>query len=357
MHSIKEKVQNLSVAELVSYSVAGIALLIGVVTLVVTIGKTGSYKDAVFNLESQKSQLSGKLSQGISKEIDDAEGAGDVLTDEQIAAGETGSAVADGEDANSEAAADVNVMGSAQQAGVAIAGVQNQFLTISVDPVGVTEGAMASNISKRDGLVPQVQKYLSEDSFYDAGSWYDPAYSFQNSNSPHFAWKFECPYSFKGSSLPVIWTCRHTRTGNEEGSIANAIVAYATGVYDTATNKFGSISVHMTEYGANHCVGYRDRLQQASPVTEEQTSGTFVSGSDNAEPNEVTVTGSDSSETSSVSDNTIEFNDDGNASDADLWGDDEDASVIEGIEQQQDEEQGTTGNTAEDLGLPPGFFS
>ena len=73
MHNIKEKVQNLSVAELVSYSVAGIALLIGIVTLVVTIGKTGSYKDAVFNLESQKSQLSGKLSQGISKEIDDAE--------------------------------------------------------------------------------------------------------------------------------------------------------------------------------------------------------------------------------------------------------------------------------------------
>lgn len=355
MHNIKEKVQNLSVAELVSYSVAGIALLIGIVTLVVTIGKTGSYKDAVFNLESQKSQLSGKLSQGISKEIDDAEGAGDVLTDEQIAAGETGSV--DTGDTEGEAAVDPNITGSAQQAGVAIAGVQNQFLMISVDPVGTTEGAMTSNMSKRDGLVPQMQKYLSEDSFYDAGSWYDPAYSFQNSNSPHFAWKFECPYSFKGSSLPVVWTCRHTRPGNEEDSIANAIVAYATGVYDTATNKFGAITVHMTEYGANHCVGYRDRLQQASPATNGQTSGTFVSGSDNAEPNEVTVTGSDSSGTGSISDNTIETDDNESNSGVDLWGDDEGTTVIENIENEQNEEQGTTGNTAEDLGLPPGFFS
>ena len=356
MHNIKEKVQNLSVAELVSYSVAGIALLIGIVTLVVTIGKTGSYKDAVFNLESQKSQLSGKLSQGISKEIDIAEGAGNVLTDEQIAAGETGSV--DTGDTEGEAAVDPNITGSAQQAGVAIAGVQNQFLMISVDPVGTTEGVMSSNIAKRDGLVPQMQKYLSEDSFYDAGSWYDPAYSFQNSNSPHFAWRCECPYSCKGSPLPVVWTCRHTRPGNEEDSIANAIVAYATGVYDTATNKFGAITVHMTEYGANHCVGYRDRLQQAGPVTNGQTSGTFVSGSDNAEPNEVTVTGSDSLGTGSISDNTIETDDNESNSDVDLWGDgDEGTTVIENIENEQNEEQGTTGNTAEDLGLPPGFFS
>ena len=97
MQNVKEKLQNLSVAELVSYSVAGLALFIGVVTLVVTIGKSGSYKNAVFNLESQKSQLAGKLGQGISQELDDTGDAGntDTLTDEQIAAGETGSVAAE----------------------------------------------------------------------------------------------------------------------------------------------------------------------------------------------------------------------------------------------------------------------
>lgn len=353
MQNVKEKLQNLSVAELVSYSVAGLALFIGVVTLVVTIGKSGSYKNAVFNLESQKSQLAGKLGQGISQELDDTGDAGntDTLTDEQIAAGETGSVAAEDGAGESVSVVSEDVVGSAQQAGTTVANLQNQFLMLSVDP---SMGKIDSNVTRRDALVPEVQKLLAEDSAFIAGSWYDPAYYYQGGTSPHFNWKFECPYSFKGSSLPVIWTCRNTRVGNEEGATLNGIVAYATATYDVASGKFGGVQVHMTDYGVSRSVSYRTaQLQQGTMqgvtgVTHNE--GTFVDGAHEAQHEGDEVITEEETLTEGEGADSVSENDD-------LWSEDDESEMEQIVDNAENgQEEGSTGKTAEELGLPANFF-
>ena len=223
MNSLKEKLQNLTVAEAVSYGVAAFGAVVGIVAIISTAAKTGSYNDKIFSMEAQRNQLKGTLSQSLSQQT------------EEVNLDENGEEIVDYSQKK----------GSAQQPGVAVANYMNRYIPITLD----NPNAGSSDLDKRAALDEMLYPLFAESDKGAATSWYDPAHNHQSGTANNFSWSFECAYSYKGESLPVLWLCRNNRADN-------AVVAYATAVYDTETGLFFGVSRHITKEGAERAVGY-----------------------------------------------------------------------------------------------------
>ena len=223
MNSLKEKLQNLTVAEAVSYGVSVLGAIVGAMAIISTAVKTGAYNDKIFSMEAQRNQLRGTLSQSLSQQT------------EETNLDENGEETVD----------DSQKKGSAQQSGVAVANYMNRYIPITLD----NPNAGTSDLDKRASLDEMLYPLFAESDKGAATSWYDPAHNYQSGTSNNFSWSFECAYSYKGESLPVLWLCRNNRADN-------AVVAYATAVYDTETGLFSGVSRHITKEGAERAVGY-----------------------------------------------------------------------------------------------------
>lgn len=370
MQSIKEKFQNLSVAEIVSYGVAALAAFIALCAVISCIAGSGRYKQSMFSMEAQKSQLAGKLGQSEAAMGDVPVQQDGGLTDEQIADGVEGTvgsgdvAASDGDagtEDNSTGSVDDGMAHSAQQAGAMVATLQNQFVVLVADP-SLGDAGESGRIEQRNAIVPNLQKYLAPDSTYMAASWFDPGQMYQNGKAPQFTWKFESPYSFRGTSLPVVWTCRNNRPSNESTSVMNAIAAYATATYDVASNTFQNVQVHTTEYGKVRLASYEEPSYEppvaengASNFAENDGEGTSDVGEGMDVVSE-TVSGNDldgtSSGTGTGSDSESEFNEWYNS---DNTGTGTDSDLGDDLGDDPDVEPGD-GQTTDDLGLPEGFF-
>lgn len=59
-----------------------------------------------------------------------------------------------------------------------------------------------------------------------------------------WTWKFETNYSFTATSVPVLWTCRHSDT--------NELLAYTTGTYNTVSGLFEDVKWQNTSIGQSY---------------------------------------------------------------------------------------------------------
>lgn len=297
MSDVKEKLMNLTVAETVTYSITAVMAMIGVVSLVATAAKTGSYRDKLFMMESQRTQLKGQLQQEIGDSLSGS-------VDEAAAE----SAGASGSDDNAE---DIIVTGkgSAQSAGVSVANFQNRYIPASLDRA---DGILSSDSSARSNAYNMTLPYFLEGYESFADSWYDPQNRYQNGTSNNFMWEFNSKYSFEGSQLPVIWTCRHVRgKGVDNADPKNEVVAYATGIYDLNTGKFSGMHKYITTAGKPMSVGYSEPGDTVLPPASDSDKG-------------LDVIEDDLDSTESVSDNDLS-----EEQDDDLWGEEDDSKILE----------------------------
>lgn len=104
-------------------------------------------------------------------------------------------------------------------------------------------------------------------------------YSSDSSNEIYYTWYFETTYAFKGASIPVIWTCYENNTDN--------LLAYATGIYNVATNKFSNVEYEVTNYGKKFQYGVTEQDNATSTdatstdATSESSDNTNVATEDN----------------------------------------------------------------------------
>lgn len=69
--------------------------------------------------------------------------------------------------------------------------------------------------------------------------WYN-----MGSADGEWIWKFETNYSFTATSVPVLWTCRHSDT--------NELLAYTTGTYNTVSGLFEDVKWQNTSIGQSY---------------------------------------------------------------------------------------------------------
>lgn len=327
MGELKEKLMNLTVAEMVSYSITALMVLIGVVSLIVTAAKTGSYRDKLFMMESQRTQLKGQLEQDVGAGLDGNMGTGAVS---EPAVDEEGNFLPD------DGAADIIISGkgSAQSTGVSVANFQNRYIRALLDR---GEGMLESDRTARSDAYNMLLPYFSEGYESSAESWFDPSSRYQSGTGNNFVWEFNSKFSFEGSQLPVIWTCRHQRgKGPGNTDAANEIVAYTTGIYDLNTGKFSGLETHVTGVGKPMSVGY---------VAPQET---VVPPEDDSDENGADILADDDQD--SVSGNSLEQDGDS----VDLWGDGDDSEILE-IED-ANEDGGQVLDDGGDDGLPDNFF-
>lgn len=209
MSRLKEKLQNLTVAETVTYAVAAFLAFVGVIAVVSTLIKGKEFNAKKFALDAQISQLSGQLS------VDNA---------------------TDGEETSDEAAPVVR--GSAQALGTQVAAQQNRYIILTPDNPNMTDQSEALLAIQK-----QIEPSFADDSKWAAQSWYSPSHETQTGTANNYTWTFGNNYSFEGESLPVVWICRNNRADN-------ALCAYATAVYDPQTKLFSGFSKKVTKIGA-----------------------------------------------------------------------------------------------------------
>lgn len=215
-----EKLQNLTVAEVVTLALTVVMCFIGIVSVILTVTKSGEFERKKFTMESQVTQLNGELSL---KQADNKSNGGS--EDE---------AVTDDGDSTTEV---VSIKGSAQGAGSQVAKYQNRYIPMAIDAEDYSE----SNAESRASVARMLAPYFDEESQWASQSWYNPSRKIQYSNANSCNWSFECNYSFFGSSLPVIWLCRSTDT--------NDVYAYTTATYDPATKLFSNVHTSLTIAG------------------------------------------------------------------------------------------------------------
>lgn len=329
MSDIREKLMNLTVAETVSYSVTALVVLIGFVSIITTVAKTGSYRDKLFMMESQRTQLKGQLQQEMGTDL-----AGDAgLANESLVDAEGNLIIDDG-------ATDIIITGkgSAQSVGVSVANFQNRYILATLDR---SDGQLvSSDAESRANAYSMLLPYFAEGYESFAESWYDPSHQYQNGTSNNFMWEFDCKYSFEGSQLPVVWTCRHVRgKGPDNIDCANELVAYVTGIYDLNTGKFSGMRKYVTTVGNPMTVGYVKPNEVVMPPKDPGSSGDDVLGDD---------FGTESVD--SVSENFLEQD----VQSDDLWGSDDDSEIVELETENQNELSVLDGN--DNGGLPDNFF-
>lgn len=324
MNDIKEKLMNLTVAETVSYSVTALMVVIGLVSLVATAAKTGSYRDKLFMMESQRTQLKGQLQQEMGADL-----TGSAAQDEGVLVDEGGNPVAD------DGAADIIITGkgSAQSAGVSVANFQNRYIPALLDRA---EGVLPSDTASRSNAYNMMLPYFAEGYESSAESWYDPSCRYQSGTGNNFMWEFNCKYSFEGSQLPVIWTCRHVRgKGPNNVDSRNELVAYATGIYDLNTGKFSGMRTYITSVGKPMTVDYVEPSEIVIPPKKDAGDGDEVVD--------------DERNTESVSQNSLSQENES----LDLWSEEDDSEVLE-IERENQNVQVLDDD--DNGGLPDNFF-
>lgn len=331
MSDLREKLMNLTVAETVSYSVTALMVLIGVVSLIVTAVKTGSYRDKLFMMESQRTQLKGQLEQDVGADMDGGkEAAAEPAVDEE------------GNPLPDDGTADIIISGkgSAQNAGVSVANFQNRYIRALLDRAG---GELDSDKTARSDAYDMLLPYFSEGYESSAESWFDPSSRYQSGTGNNFVWEFNSKFSFEGSQLPVIWTCRHQRgKGPDNMDAANEIVAYTTGIYDLNTGKFSGLETHVTGVGKPMTVGYAAPQETVNPPehNDEENGANMLADE-----------GSGTETQGSVSGNGLEQ--DGNS--VDLWGEEDDSEILE-VEDENESSGEQVLDDDDNGGLPDNFF-
>lgn len=99
---------------------------------------------------------------------------------------------------------------------------------------------------KRQEIANNLDIYFADDSRNARVEWYSSG----NSNDS-WTWTFESNYSFTATSIPVLWTCRLNDT--------NALLAYATGTYDTTIGVFSNVHWYNTTVGASLVTATNER--------------------------------------------------------------------------------------------------
>ena len=99
---------------------------------------------------------------------------------------------------------------------------------------------------KRQEIANNLDIYFADDSRNARVEWYSSG----NSND-NWTWTFESNYSFTATSIPVLWTCRLNDT--------NALLAYATGTYDTTIGVFSNVHWYNTTVGASLVTATNER--------------------------------------------------------------------------------------------------
>ena len=240
MSRLKEKLQNLTVAETVTYAAAAFLAFVGAIAVVSTLIKGKEFNAKKFALDAQISQLSGQLS------VDNA---------------------SDGEETSEEAAPVVR--GSAQALGTQVAAQQNRYIILTPDNPNMTDQSEALLAIQK-----QIEPSFADDSKWAAQSWYSPSHETQTGTANNYTWTFGNNYSFEGESLPVVWICRNNRADN-------ALCAYATAVYDPQTKLFSGFSKKVTKIGAER----QAAMDGTDPinVTETETAADTAVESEPAE--------------------------------------------------------------------------
>lgn len=99
---------------------------------------------------------------------------------------------------------------------------------------------------KRQEIANNLDIYFADDSRNARVEWYSSG----NSNDS-WTWTFESNYLFTATSIPVLWTCRLNDT--------NALLAYATGTYDTTIGVFSNVHWYNTTVGASLVTATNER--------------------------------------------------------------------------------------------------
>lgn len=105
----------------------------------------------------------------------------------------------------------------------------------------------SNNPDEFQSIVTDLLSYFDDSASNARVPWYNP--DVKNKN---WTWTFETSYSFTATSVPVLWTCK-----SDDG----ILLAYATGVYDSAKGLFKDMKWATTSFG----------LTQAPPTTQPPT--------------------------------------------------------------------------------------
>lgn len=130
-------------------------------------------------------------------------------------------------------------LSTAATAGNAVAELQNKYAHLSdADANSLTDNALALD-----------SHFGSQDK--DARTpWY---------SGKDYAWTFETTYSFRGDSVPVIWSCHNT---------AGELVAYTMATYSKDTKLFTNVSTYFTAVSAGSVEDETEGSPWAPPSEE-----------------------------------------------------------------------------------------
>lgn len=129
-----------------------------------------------------------------------------------------------------QSAADKNKdLFSASDAGRKVAELQSKYEDL--DPTANRDGVKAN--------AEDLSKYFTDDAQLGRTPWF-----MVSKGDAKAVWKFESTYSTSESQTPVIWTCR-TDGGD-------ALIAFATAVFDAKANKFHDVELYQTTNAADY---------------------------------------------------------------------------------------------------------
>jgi len=130
-------------------------------------------------------------------------------------------------------------LNSAREAGMDVAKLQNNYKTLRATFLSTNDGGPLTENAVALGV------YL-ENAADAQGCWYyAPLVTYE--------WQFETTYEFKAGTSACLWTCYDAN---------DVLLAYATGLYNAATNKFANVAFFVTVIGQ----GQLETAQEPTPT-------------------------------------------------------------------------------------------
>lgn len=299
-----EKLRNLTVAELVTLGVSGVAIVAALGSGGRMIAGSSSFAAKEFALKAQVTQLKSDLA---AYQEDDAEA----------------------EEETETADTEKKKPATAQSMGTKVAEYQTQYVKEVLD-----HDYSDSKQLRRESIAKTLAPFFAEGETAGYQSWFDPSYQYQTGVAPLFVWSFECPYQFEGESLPVLWICRQARN-------SNSVVGWATGTYDAGSKQFDGIETYLSNVGAAASV----QAYQETKSEPEDGGASSVSGND--------VSGNSVSGDAEEMDGAALFEDD---SESDASESDESDAVSGNDTPVSDEPETGADPSSDDMGIPDDFF-
>ena len=193
---MKEKLQNMSIREIVSLTFVSICFVVGIVMSVLQVLHSKQYETSYSSNNQMIESLTKELS--MIKEIKETE---------ELA---------------------ITKLSSAASAGNKVAELQNKYKSLNAV---TNEEAFVANVN-------EIGAYLSDNDKNKRVEWYSPMLY-----SVSYDWVFNTTYSFTETSIPVLWTCYDSD---------DRLLAYTTGVYNANTGLFSDVNYRMTTLGASY---------------------------------------------------------------------------------------------------------